>query len=81
MRGSNAGWWKRCGVFSRRQTAVSRRGSQQSPLPPSRRRSKKVLNHESLEPRLCLSASIDTGIDLPTSQLDWGGQSVTTRAD
>ena len=81
MRGSNAGWWKRCGIFSRRHTAVSRRGSTRGLVPVSRRRPKRALHHESLEPRLCLSASIGTGVDQLTSQLDWGGQSVTARAD
>ncbi|MDA0970337.1 MAG: S8 family peptidase, partial [Planctomycetota bacterium] len=50
-------------------------------MPVSRRRPKRALHHESLEPRLCLSANIGTGIDQLTSQLDWGGQSVTARAD
>ncbi len=81
MRGSNAGWWKRCGVFSRRHAAVSRRGSTHGLVPSSRRRPKRALHHESLEPRLCLSASIGTSVDPLTSQLDWGGQSVTARAD
>ena len=66
MRRSNAGWWRRSVKASRKMKSASRLATRR-------------LRHESLEQRLCLSAS--TGADLLTSQLNWGGQTFTTRAD
>jgi subtilisin family serine protease len=80
MRGSNAG---RCGpsrVFGAEGVSSTRR-SLAAPRGRRKKCSRRPLTHESLEPRLCLSASIDTSGDLLTSRLNWNGQSVTARAD
>ena len=74
MRHSSTRWW------SRSVRAGLSKSKPQSRRSRDRRRSRQ-LTHESLESRLCLSASLGTDGDMLTSQLSWGGQSVTTRAD